>query len=148
MQCSCCEQPHHGTTMKMDTGQNPKLTSKHARIAHFTTERNVNVILSNLILQGNYMSQTTAIGICDPGEALSPRLCLYLNQLAFPKLHFCHCPTSTAIASCPSAWPWYPASCARRMGQMAPWLQGRWIAYCPLILQHQAPESAWWGLSI
>lgn len=35
------------------------------------------------MLQGNYMSQTIAICIYDPGETLSV-VCLYLRQFAFP----------------------------------------------------------------
>lgn len=90
------------------------------------------------------MSQTIAICVCDPEEALSV-VCLYLCQFAFPITPLCHCPANVIHAPNQSVRPWLPLtpSVLRKgeRGQLTGRIQGSQTRLLPTCFAMRDPEK-------
>lgn len=90
------------------------------------------------------MSQTIAICVCDPEEALSV-VCLYLCQFAFPIIPLCHCPANVIHAPSQSVRPWLPLtpSVLRKgeRGQLTGRIQGSQTRLLPTCFAMRDPEK-------
>lgn len=88
------------------------------------------------------MSQTIAICICDPGEALSPRLRLYLHQLAFPTTPLLPMPYKCSSCSWPICMALAPCILCKEDGTAGPMAAGKLACLLPAHFATAGPRKS------